>query len=46
MPTPWSSITGGERVAVMQRLIGRSTSSIDYRHIIHTLVRKPGAFRS
>lgn len=36
----------GERVAVMQRLIGRSCSRIDYRHIIHTLVRKPGAFRS
>jgi hypothetical protein len=30
----------------MQRLIGRSASRIDYRHIIHTLVRKPGAFRS
>ena len=35
----------GERVAVMERLIGRSASRIDYRHIIHTLVRKPGAFR-
>jgi hypothetical protein len=29
----------------MERLIGRSASRIDYRHIIHTLVRKPGAFR-
>lgn len=35
----------GERVAVMERLIGRGSSRIDYRHIIHTLVRKPGAFR-
>jgi hypothetical protein len=26
-------------------LIGRDTHRIDYRHIIHTLVRKPGAFR-
>ena len=36
----------GERVAVMDRLIGRDTRRIDYRHIIHTLVRKPGAFRN
>jgi transposase len=35
----------GERVAVMERLIGSDTHRIDYRHIIHTLVRKPGAFR-
>jgi len=35
----------GERVGVMERLIGRGSSRIDYRHIIHTLVRKPGAFR-
>jgi hypothetical protein len=35
----------GERVAVMERLIGRDAHRIDYRHIIHTLVRKPGAFR-
>lgn len=36
----------GERVAVMDRLIGKGTRRIDYRHIIHSLVRKPGAFRS
>jgi hypothetical protein len=36
----------GERVAVMDRLIGQGTRRIDYRHIIHSLVRKPGAFRS
>lgn len=35
----------GERVAVMERLVGSDTHRIDYRHIIHTLVRKPGAFR-
>ena len=35
----------GERVAVMERLVGRERKRIDYRHIIHTLVRKPGAFR-
>lgn len=36
----------GERVAVMDRLVGADTRRIDYRHIIHTLVRKPGAFRN
>ncbi|MBS1859981.1 MAG: IS21 family transposase [Acidobacteria bacterium] len=36
----------GEPVAVMDRLIGADTCRIDYRHIIHTLVRKPGAFRN
>ena len=35
----------GERVAVMERLVGHDAHRIDYRHIIHTLVRKPGAFR-
>ena len=35
----------GERVAVMDRIIGSGKHQIDYRHIIHTLVRKPGAFR-
>ena len=29
----------------MDRLIGSDPHRIDYRHIIHTLVRKPGAFR-
>lgn len=31
-------------VAVLPRLRGRGQHSIDYRHIIHWLVRKPGAF--
>jgi hypothetical protein len=35
----------GDRVAVMDRIIGNGKHQIDYRHIIHTLVRKPGAFR-
>jgi hypothetical protein len=29
----------------MERLVGRDAHRIDYRHIIHALVRKPGAFR-
>jgi transposase len=36
----------GEPVAVMDRLVGAETRRIDYRHIIHTLVKKPGAFRN
>jgi transposase len=35
----------GERVAEMERLVGAERERIDYRHIIHSLVRKPGAFR-
>jgi transposase len=35
----------GERVAVMGRVIGSGKNRIDYRHIIHALVCKPGAFR-
>lgn len=35
----------GELVAVMERLVGADKEHIDYRHIIHSLVRKPGAFR-
>jgi hypothetical protein len=34
----------GERELVTERLRGRSGHRIDYRHIIWTLVRKPGAF--
>ena len=36
---------GACAVASLEPLIGRGSSRIDYRHIIHTLVRKPGAFR-
>lgn len=35
----------GEPVGRMERLIGKHTRRIDYRHVIHSLVRKPGAFR-
>jgi transposase len=34
----------GDRVAEMERLRGRGHASIDYRHLIGSLVRKPGAF--
>lgn len=35
----------GAVVARMDRLVGAERDRIDYRHIIHSLVRKPGAFR-
>lgn len=35
---------GGRRVEVMPRLLGDRTARIDYRHVIWSLVRKPGAF--
>jgi len=35
---------GGQRVAQMPRLRGQGKQRIDYRHVIHSLVRKPGAF--
>jgi hypothetical protein len=35
---------GGERVEQMERLLGTRKHRIDYRHVIHALVRKPGAF--
>jgi transposase len=34
----------GERVATMERLRGRRRAAIDYRHVIWSLIRKPGAF--
>jgi len=34
----------GERVAEMDRLRGKGGAAIDYRHLIWSLVRKPGAF--
>ena len=34
----------GERVEVMPRLYGRDKEAIDFRHVIDSLVRKPGAF--
>lgn len=35
---------GGVQVATMERRRGRDQLSIDYRHVIWSLVRKPGAF--
>src|SRR6266487_4675014 len=35
---------GTTRVFAMPRLIGKHHHRIDYHHIIHSLVRKPGAF--
>lgn len=34
----------GERACEMERLRGESNARIDYRHVIFSLVRKPGAF--
>jgi hypothetical protein len=35
---------GGKLVQRMERLRGRDRHKIDYRHLIHSLLRKPGAF--
>jgi hypothetical protein len=37
---------GGDLVGVYQRLRGDEPYHIDYRHLIHSLVKKPGAFAS
>ena len=34
----------GERVCEMERLRGTGNARIDYRHVIFSLIRKPGAF--
>lgn len=36
----------GQRVAEMERLRGRGKARIDYRHVIGSLVHKPGAFEN
>lgn len=36
----------GVQVMVLPRLLGDALAHIDYRHIIHSLVRKPRAFRN
>jgi len=36
----------GRRVETMPRLLGKGKECIDYRHIIDSLIRKPGAFRN
>lgn len=35
---------GGEMVERLERLHGEGKAAINYRHVIHSLVRKPGAF--
>lgn len=35
----------GQRVASMERLRGQGRARIDYRHVIGSLIRKPGAFQ-
>jgi hypothetical protein len=35
----------GVQVGVLPRLLGEENAHMDYRQIIHSLVRKPGAFR-
>ncbi|HEY6243685.1 MAG TPA: IS21 family transposase [Pyrinomonadaceae bacterium] len=35
---------GGKRIQSMERLRGTGQQSINYRHVIHSLIRKPGAF--
>jgi hypothetical protein len=37
---------GSAPVATVPRLVGRQQHRIDYRHVIWSLVRKPGAFKS
>ena len=37
-------IYAGERVCEMERLRGRGGAQINYRHVIFSLVKKPGAF--
>jgi len=34
----------GHLIQTIPRLVGKKQASINYRHIIHSLVRKPGAF--
>ena len=35
---------GGTVIQTMKRLVGKQAASINYRHVIDSLVRKPGAF--
>jgi hypothetical protein len=35
---------GGEKLQEMPRLLGRGRYQIDYRHVVGSLMRKPGAF--
>ena len=35
---------GGKRIQSMERLRGTGQQNVNYRHVIHSLIRKPGAF--
>jgi Mu transposase, C-terminal domain len=35
---------GGKKLQSMERLRGTGQQSVNYRHVIHSLIRKPGAF--
>ena len=35
---------GGELVARHERALGKQAGRVDYRHVVHALLRKPGAF--
>jgi len=37
---------GGQTVDMLPRISGKQTSQIDYRHLIDSLIRKPGAFKN
>jgi len=37
-------VYGGTQQLVIERLVGRNGHRVDYRHVIWSLVRKPGAF--
>jgi hypothetical protein len=37
---------GQKKLLVIPRIFGKNKNRIDYRHIIHSLVRKPGAFEN
>ncbi len=35
---------GGEQIARHDRAVGKQWGRVDYRHVVHALLRKPGAF--
>jgi hypothetical protein len=42
---PFKVYYGGKLVEVIPRLIGEKSHQVNYRHLIDTLLRKPGGFR-
>jgi len=37
---------GQQKISTIPRIIGKNRHRIDYRHIIHSLIKKPGAFEN